>query len=132
MPNAAARSPLAWVPSLYFAQGLPYFAVALIAGLMFKSMGVANEDIAHWTAYIGAAWVFKPLWSPFLELAPSKKAVVVTFQLLGGACLGLVALALHLPVVLWLVVGVAYAGGRWHDGAAALIIASRARTRGRE
>jgi hypothetical protein len=27
-------------------------------------------------------------------------------------------LALHLPIALWLVVGVAYAGGRWRDGAA--------------
>lgn len=95
--NKSIRSPLAWVPSLYFAQGLPYFAVALIASLMFKSMGVPNDDIAHWTAAIGAAWIFKPLWSPFLELASSKKLVVVAFQLVGGTCLGLVALALQLP-----------------------------------
>ena len=98
--NALRRpphSPLAWVPSLYFAQGLPFYAVAIVAGQMFKSMGVANDDIAHWTAAIMSAWIFKPLWSPFLELAPSKKLVVVTFQLVGGACLGLVAVALHLP-----------------------------------
>jgi PAT family beta-lactamase induction signal transducer AmpG len=96
--TSTARSPLAWVPTLYFAQGLPYFAVALIAGLMFKSMGVPNDDISHWTAAIGAAWIFKPLWSPFLELASSKKVIVVTFQLVGGTCLGLVALSLQLPV----------------------------------
>ncbi|HEX8614164.1 MAG TPA: MFS transporter [Telluria sp.] len=92
-----ARSPLAWVPSLYLAQGLPFFAVAMVAGQMFKSMGVANDDIAHWTAAIMSAWIFKPLWSPFLELASSKKIVVVSFQLIGGACLGLVAVALHMP-----------------------------------
>lgn len=97
MDKTATRSPLAWVPTLYFAQGLPFFAVALIAGLMLKSMGVPNDDIAHWTAYIGLAWVLKPLWSPFLELAASKKVVVVGFQLAGGVCLGLVGLALQLP-----------------------------------
>lgn len=91
------RSPLRWVPSLYFAQGLPFYAVAIVAGQMFKSMGVANDDIGHWTALIMSAWIFKPLWSPFLELASSKKLIVVTFQLSGGVCLGLVALALHLP-----------------------------------
>jgi len=91
------HSPLSWVPSLYFAQGLPFYAVAIVAGQMFKSLGVSNEDIGHWTAAIMSAWIFKPLWSPFLELAPSKKLVVVSFQLIGGACLGLVALALHLP-----------------------------------
>lgn len=95
--DSAKRSPLTWVPTLYFAQGLPFFSVALIASLMLKSMGVPNEDIAHWTAYIGAAWIFKPLWSPFLELASSKKLIVVSFQLLSGVSLGLVALALHLP-----------------------------------
>jgi MFS transporter, PAT family, beta-lactamase induction signal transducer AmpG len=95
--DASTRNPRAWIPSLYFAQGLPYFAVALIAGLMFKSMGVPNDEITHWTAAIGAAWIFKPLWSPFLELAASKKTVVVLFQLIGAVCLALVALALQLP-----------------------------------
>jgi PAT family beta-lactamase induction signal transducer AmpG len=95
--NKKNRSPLVWVPSLYFAQGLPFFAVALVGGQMFKSMGVANDDISHWTAAIMSAWIFKPFWSPFLELASSKKLVIVTFQLIGGACLGGVALALHVP-----------------------------------
>lgn len=93
-----ARHPLAWVPTLYLAQGLPFYAVALVSGLMFKSLGVANVQIAHWTGLLGLAWVFKALWSPFLELAHSKKRVIVTFQLLGGVALGGVALALQLPV----------------------------------
>ena len=96
-PGRAPRSPLRWVPSLYFAQGLPFYAVAIVAGQMFKSLGVANDDIGHWTAAIMSAWIFKPLWSPFLELASSRKRVVVSFQLLGGACLALVAASLHLP-----------------------------------
>jgi PAT family beta-lactamase induction signal transducer AmpG len=96
-PPSTARHPLAWVPTLYLAQGLPFYAVALVAGLMFKSMGVPNEQITRWTGLLGFAWVFKALWSPFLELARSKKRVVVAFQLLGGASLAGVALALHLP-----------------------------------
>jgi len=92
------RSPITWVPTLYFAQGLPFYAVALVAGLMFKSLGVPNDQIARWTGLIGFAWVFKPLWSPFLELAPSKKTMVVLFQFLGGLSLGMIALALHTPL----------------------------------
>jgi hypothetical protein len=84
----AGRHPLAWVPTLYLAQGLPFYSVALVAGLMFKSMGVPNEQIARWTGLLGLAWVFKALWSPFLELARSKKRVVVLLQVLGGAALG--------------------------------------------
>jgi MFS transporter, PAT family, beta-lactamase induction signal transducer AmpG len=91
------RHPLAWVPSLYLAQGLPFYAVALVAGLMFKSLGVPNDQIARWTGLLGLAWVFKALWSPFLELARSKRGVVVAFQLTGGAALAAIALALQLP-----------------------------------
>ena len=49
------RSPFSWVPTLYMAEGFPYFAVAIIAGFMFKSLGVPNDEIAYWTAAIGAA-----------------------------------------------------------------------------
>ncbi len=95
---ARKRSPMFWVPTLYLAEGLPFYAVALIAGLMYKSLGVPNDQIARWTGLVGLAWVFKPLWSPFLEAAPSKKLVVITFQFISAAGLGLVALALQLPV----------------------------------
>jgi PAT family beta-lactamase induction signal transducer AmpG len=91
------RSPSLWVPSLYLAQGLPFFAVMLLAGQMLKSLGMDNMEISHWTTWIGFAWIFKPLWSPFMELASSKTKMVVLFELMGGACLFLVALALHLP-----------------------------------
>src|SRR5450830_150926 len=92
-----AAHPMRWVPTLYLAEGLPFYAVALVAGLMYKSLGVPNEQIARWTGLIGLAWVFKSLWSPFLEVASSKKLIVVAFQLLGGVCLGLVALSLQFP-----------------------------------
>jgi PAT family beta-lactamase induction signal transducer AmpG len=100
-----ARHPLAWVPSLYLAQGLPFYSVALVAGLMFKSMGVPNEQIARWTGVLGLAWVFKALWSPFLELAASKKRVVVVLQVTGGIALGALALALQLPA--WFALAIA-------------------------
>jgi PAT family beta-lactamase induction signal transducer AmpG len=100
-----ARHPLAWVPTLYLAQGLPFYAVALVAGLMFKSMGVPNEQIARWTGLLGLAWVFKALWSPFLELAASKKRVVVVLQVTGGIALGALALALQLPA--WFALAIA-------------------------
>jgi len=91
------RSPATWVLSLYFLQGLPYFMVNVVAGIMFKSLGVANEDITRWTGLLGLAWVFKPLWSPLLESAPSKKWLVIGFQFGGAVALAAVALALQLP-----------------------------------
>ena len=93
----STRAPYFWVPSLYLAQGLPFFAVMQLAAVMLQSRGMANDKITHWTALIGLAWVFKPLWSPFIELASSKKKIVVIFELAGGVALGLVALSMQMP-----------------------------------
>ena len=93
----AVRAPYFWVPSLYLAQGLPFFAVMHLAAIMLQARGMTNAEIGHWTAPIALAWVFKPLWSPFIELASSKKKVVVLFELAGGVALALVALSMQVP-----------------------------------
>lgn len=59
------KTPMRWIPSLYFVQGMQFFVVMLIAGLMFKNMGIPNDKIAYWTGILGIAWAIKPLWSPF-------------------------------------------------------------------
>lgn len=97
MTERPPPSPVRWVPSLYFVQGLQFFVVMLIAGLMFKNLGIGNDRIGHWTALLGLAWAFKPLWSPFLELVRSKKTVVVAMQFTGAAGLLAMAGALQLP-----------------------------------
>ncbi|MDI4633126.1 MFS transporter [Pelomonas sp. V22] len=92
------RSPITWVPSLYFVQGLQFFVVNRIAAFMLKNMGVENELITWWVSLIGWAWVIKPVWSPFLEMMPSKKRIVVAMQFTSAAGLGLLAVAMQLPV----------------------------------
>lgn len=99
-PAAAAssprRSPLTWVTSLYFAQGLPFFAVNLIAEQMFVSGKVPTDTITHWMGILSLAWGIKWMWSPFLELAPSQKGAVIALQWAGAVGLALVAFAMHL------------------------------------
>jgi len=93
-----AGNPLRWIPSLYFVQGLQFFVVTKIAQFMMKNMGVDNEVITRWLGVIGVAWGVKWLWSPFLEMVRSKKLIVVAMQFLSAAGLGLMALALQLPI----------------------------------
>lgn len=104
-PAPPALRPLRWVPTLYFVQGLQFFVVNLILALMLKNQGVANDRIAAWTAMLGLAWAFKPLWSPFLELARRKKAVVVAMQYAGAALLVVAAIALQFPFWFALLIG---------------------------
>ena len=90
-------SPVAWVPTLYFAMGLPFVVLNMVCSLMYKGLGVSDRQIACWTSLIMLPWTLKPLWSPFLELYRTKKFFVVLTQLISGVVFALVAFALHLP-----------------------------------
>ena len=112
------KSPLKWVPSAYFAMGLPFVILNMVCVLMFKGLGIADSQIALWTSIIMFPWTLKFLWSPLLELLPSKRMIVVATQIISGAGFACVALALHLPsffaVCIGLLAVVAFSGAT-HD-----------------
>ena len=89
--------PAAWVPTLYFAEGIPFFAISLIAGIAYKRLGLANDTIAFYTSWLLLPWSLKPIWSPLLEMFKTKKFFVVLFQFTGGLCLAGIALCLPSP-----------------------------------
>ncbi len=90
-------SPITWVPTLYFAMGMPFVVLNMVSGLMFKGLDVSDSQIALWTSLIMFPWTFKPLWSPFLEMYRTKKFFAVLTQIATGIVFGLIALALNLP-----------------------------------
>lgn len=89
-------SPFTWVPSAYFAMGMPFVVLNMVCVLMFSGLGIDDSQIALWTSIIMFPWTIKFLWSPFLEIFKTKKFFVVATQLISGVGFGLVALALHL------------------------------------
>lgn len=125
-------SPLAWVPSLYFAMGLPFVVLNMVSAVMFKDLGIPDAQIAFWTSLIMWPWTIKFLWSPFLELFRTKKFFVVATQLLSGVMFGVGALALHLPsffAVTIAVFAVVAFSGATHDIAADGVYMSELSTR---
>lgn len=84
-------SPWAWVPTLYFAEGLPYIAVMTLSLVMYKRMGISNAEVALYTGWLNLPWVIKPLWSPFIDLMRTKRWWIVMMQLLIGAALAGIA-----------------------------------------
>lgn len=92
--------PWAWVPSLYFAEGLPYAIVNTLTVVMYKRLGLSNTELAFFTAILSLPWVIKPLWSPIVDIFSSKRRWIVVMQALIAAALGSVALALPGPA--WL------------------------------
>lgn len=89
-------SPIAWVPTVYFAMGLPFVLLSMVSVLMFSDMGSSNTQIAFWTSLIMLPWTLKFLWSPFLEMFKSKKTIVVITEVITGLAFALIALSLPL------------------------------------
>ncbi len=92
MPERKSNSPWAWVPTLYFAEGIPYFVVNVISVTMFKRLGMSNGDLAMYTSLLYLPWVIKPLWSPFVDVIRTKRWWILAMQLLVTA--GFAALSL--------------------------------------
>lgn len=104
------HNPLAWVPSVYFAMGLPFIALNLVSVIMFNNLGVDKTSIAFWTSLITLPYTLKFIWSPLLEIYWTKKNFVVATQAISGFCFALIAFLLPLPdffqwtiAVMWII-----------------------------
>lgn len=94
------RNPWSWIPTLYFAEGLPNAIVVLVAALMYKQLGMSNTEIAFYTSWLYLPWVIKFIWSPFVDILKTKRWWTITMQLLIGAALG--GIAFTIPGSFWL------------------------------
>ena len=91
------KNPWAWVPTLYFGEGVPYVAVMSISLILYKRLGLSNTDITLYTSWLYLPWVIKPLWSPFVDMISSKRWWILAMQLLIGAALAGVAFTIPGP-----------------------------------
>lgn len=89
------RNPWTWLPTVYFAEGLPYIVVMTVSVIMYKRLDISNSEIAFYTSWLYLPWVIKPFWSPLVELFKTKRWWIVTMQLFIGA--GLAGVAFTLP-----------------------------------
>ncbi len=89
------RNPWTWIPTVYFAEGMPYILVMTVSVIMYKRLDISNTDIAFYTSWLYLPWVIKPFWSPLIELFKTKRWWIVTMQLFIGA--GLAGVAFTLP-----------------------------------
>jgi PAT family beta-lactamase induction signal transducer AmpG len=90
-----SRNPWTWVPSIYFAEGLPYVLVMVVSVAMYKKLNISNTDIALYTSWLYLPWVIKPFWSPVVDLLKTKRYWIIIMQFLIGA--GLAGVALTIP-----------------------------------
>ena len=93
------RNPWAWIPTLYFAEGLPNIIVTGLSVVMYMQMGLTDAEVGLYTGWLALPWVIKPLWSPFIDLLKTKRWWVLTMQALIGASLA--GIAFSIPTVFW-------------------------------
>lgn len=85
-------NPWAWVPTLYLAEGIPYFLVTSVSVTLFTQLGMPNAQMALFTSLIAFPWVVKPLWSPFVDVLRTKRWWVLTMQAVMAVTVLLLAL----------------------------------------
>ena len=91
------NNPWTWIPTLYFAEGIPYFIVNTISVIMFTNMGMSKGDMAMYTSLLYLPWVIKPLWSPFVDIIRTKRWWVVAMQVIMSVAFALTAFSLPHP-----------------------------------
>ncbi|MGE4586226.1 MAG: MFS transporter [Mangrovibacterium sp.] len=97
MEKPVTRNPWSWIPSLYFAEGLPYVVVMSVSVIMYKRLGLSNTNIALYTSWLYLPWVIKPLWSPLIDNLSTKRFWIISMQLLVGSAMAAVAFSLPAP-----------------------------------
>ncbi|RTY80029.1 MFS transporter [Flavobacterium sp. LS1P28] len=86
--------PWYWIPVLNFASGLPYAIIISVSVIMYKNLGINNEDIGIYTSLLYLPWVIKPLWSPFIDLYSTKRKWFLSMQLLIAVAFLIVGLTI--------------------------------------
>lgn len=94
MKQTTNRNPWTWIPTLYFAEGIPYFLVNSISVAMFTGMGMPKGEMSLFTSLLYLPWVIKPFWSPFVEIFKSKRWWIISMQILMSAAMCLLPFVL--------------------------------------
>ena len=97
MKNEKRLSPWFWIPTLYFAEGIPYFLVNNISVMMFTKMGVPNGQMALFTSLLYLPWTIKPFWSPFVDIIKTKRWWFIAMQILMTAAFVLLTITIPHP-----------------------------------
>lgn len=92
--RSGQRSPWAWIPTLYIAEGIPYFAVNTLTILVYYQLGISKTEMAFYTGWLYLPWVIKPFWSPFVDIIGTKRGWTIAMQFAMALSLGAVAFLL--------------------------------------
>ena len=97
MAKATKRNPWAWIPTLYFAQGIPFIFINMVTMVLFTHLGMSETDATLYTGWLYLPWVIKPFWGPIVDIIRTKRWWTVTMQICVAVGLAAIAFTLPLP-----------------------------------
>jgi len=108
--SSASRNPWFFLPTLYFAEGLPYVLINTVSVILYKRMGIDNVDIAFWTSWLYLPWVIKMFWGPFVDVYATKRKWILATQTAMSLCMFLIAFSLRAESFFYLSLAAFFAG----------------------
>jgi Arabinose efflux permease len=87
----------AFVPSLYFAEGLPYIIINSLAVMVYSSLNVKNDIVAFWTSCLYLPWILKMFWAPIVDSKSTKRKWILMMQVLLAVVFLFIALSFSMP-----------------------------------
>lgn len=93
-PKLKRTNPWSWVPTLYFAEGIPYTVVTVLSVVMYKMLGISNTKIAFYTSLLNLPWALKPIWGPIVDNLKTKRWWILTMQFIMGILFACIALTI--------------------------------------
>ncbi len=110
MSMRSSRNPWSFLPTLYFAEGLPYVLINTVSVILYKRLGIDNADIAFWTSWLYLPWVIKMFWGPFVDVYSTKRKWILATQTAMSLCMFLTAFSLRLEGFFYLSLAAFLAG----------------------
>nr|WP_325078916.1 MFS transporter [Sphaerospermopsis aphanizomenoides] len=104
--KTTSLSPWLYIPTLYFAEGIPYMIINAVSVIFYKKLGIDNTQIAFWTSLISFPWILKMFWSPFVDIYSTKRKWLLTMQMIMFFCLSFLSISFHLPNFFFISLGI--------------------------
>jgi PAT family beta-lactamase induction signal transducer AmpG len=108
--KTATRNPWSFLPTLYFAEGLPYVLINTVSVILYKRMGMDNASIAFWTSWLYLPWVIKMFWGPFVDVYSTKRKWILGTQAAMSLCMFVIAFSLRTEGFFFLSLAAFFAG----------------------
>lgn len=98
------ENPWFFIPTLYFAQGIPYIIVNQLSTALFKSLAASNIFIGF-TSFLYIPWAIKFLWSPIVDGVYTKRSWLLSMQGLLTLLFFLCAFSFFFPAYTYILLG---------------------------